>query len=406
MKKTKLLVVSDDIRNPTGVGIQCNKLLTGLNKKGVYDIVEIAGSLQPTAPQPVMFNGIKLYPASDSYGNANLLRSVHKAERPDIVLFFSDPRFFEYAFMMDNEIRATSKLVFYHTWDAPPFPRYNLPWYSACDEIVMLSKFSHDLLTEGGVKCSCIQHGMDPSEFYPLSDEQRAEERKRILAPTGRTDIDFVIFWNNRNMLRKRGADLIVIFKKFFKTHPKSLLFLHTHPRDPMGTDLGAVIEEVNVGSDNPLIMMSSQPVSSQVLNVMYNIADVTVNIAFNEGFGLCVAESLCAGTPVIATKTGGMTEQLTDGDHVFGELLDPAASSLYGYSTTPYIYADYVSEDQVLQALTTAYENKDNLPKIGEAGRDHIIKNFHIESTVDKWHDLLQHVVETPSKFKKWKLL
>ena len=42
-------------------------------------------------------------------------------------------------------------------------------------------------------------------------------------------------------------------------------------------------------------------------MNLMYNMADVTVGISSNEGFGLSTAESLMAGTPIIVNVTGGL---------------------------------------------------------------------------------------------------
>jgi glycosyltransferase involved in cell wall biosynthesis len=43
----------------------------------------------------------------------------------------------------------------------------------------------------------------------------------------------------------------------------------------------------------------------------MYNMADVTVNIASNEGFGLSGAESLMTGTPIINNVTGGLQDHM-----------------------------------------------------------------------------------------------
>ena len=45
-------------------------------------------------------------------------------------------------------------------------------------------------------------------------------------------------------------------------------------------------------------------------LNYLYNIADVTINIASNEGFGLGTCESLMAGTSIIVNVTGGLQDQ------------------------------------------------------------------------------------------------
>lgn len=415
MKKIKLLVVSDDIRFFTGVGIQCEKLLRGLNKKGIYDIVEIAGSLIPQEKVPLIYNGIKLYPTSDGYGNPSLFREVFAKEKPDIVLTFSDPRFFSYLYVLDNEIRRFSKLLSYHTWDNDPFPNFNLPWYSACDEIVFISNFAYNLMSSHGVPCHFIPHGMDPTEFYPLSPQQIQSEREKIFKEAKNTNLDFIIFWNNRNISRKRPADVINIFRKFSRIHENSLLFMHTQPNDPEGTNLFSIIDDINV-TDAP-VMMSTKSQPSNILNVLYNLADVTLNIAYSEGFGLCVSESLCAGTPVICSRTGGMTEQMskkisrdagTENYEVkeFGKLLTPPVRSLYGNPQSPYIYGDYVSDNDVVNALDFAYNNKSDWKQRGIDGRDHIIENFHIDNTIDKWHKLLQQTIGNSSTYKKWKFL
>ena len=41
----------------------------------------------------------------------------------------------------------------------------------------------------------------------------------------------------------------------------------------------------------------------------LYNIADVTINMASNEGFGLGTCESLMCGTPISVNVTGGLQD-------------------------------------------------------------------------------------------------
>ena len=45
-------------------------------------------------------------------------------------------------------------------------------------------------------------------------------------------------------------------------------------------------------------------------MNMLYNIADVQINLASNEGFGLGSCESLHAGTPIVVNVTGGLQDQ------------------------------------------------------------------------------------------------
>ena len=57
-------------------------------------------------------------------------------------------------------------------------------------------------------------------------------------------------------------------------------------------------------------IIFSTNKLSSQHLNYLYNIADLTINLASNEGFGLGTCESLMSGTPIVVNVTGGLQDQ------------------------------------------------------------------------------------------------
>jgi glycosyltransferase involved in cell wall biosynthesis len=52
-------------------------------------------------------------------------------------------------------------------------------------------------------------------------------------------------------------------------------------------------------------------PIPAGQLNLMYNAADVFVNASRSEGWCNAIAESLAAGTPVVATDVGGNREQI-----------------------------------------------------------------------------------------------
>lgn len=52
-------------------------------------------------------------------------------------------------------------------------------------------------------------------------------------------------------------------------------------------------------------------PVAPDRLNLMYNAADLFVNVSRSEGWNNAIAESLAAGTPVVAFNVGGNAEQI-----------------------------------------------------------------------------------------------
>jgi D-inositol-3-phosphate glycosyltransferase len=47
---------------------------------------------------------------------------------------------------------------------------------------------------------------------------------------------------------------------------------------------------------------------------MIYSAADVTVIPSYHESFGLAAVESLACGTPVVATRAGGLTTIVRDG--------------------------------------------------------------------------------------------
>ncbi len=287
MDKTKVLLISDSIQRPTGVAIQSLKLCEGLLKTGKYQVIQIAGGDRSSPSAPIYFKGVKLYTTEKPYGDPQLLRYIMAADKPDIVIAFSDPRFFTWLFQMDNEIRDRARLVFYHTWDNYPFPKFNLPWYASCDEVIMLSHFSYNLMQSNGVKCRCIPHGMDPTEFYPLDEASVSKARQNFIAQShAKGPVNFVIFWNNRNIYRKRPGDVLWAYKSFSEKYPDSMLVLNTDIADREGIDLMHFIDDHQITAP---IIFNPQRIPSHQLNVLYNISDVTVNIALNEGFGLCV---------------------------------------------------------------------------------------------------------------------
>ncbi|MDZ7727519.1 MAG: glycosyltransferase [Dehalococcoidia bacterium] len=55
-------------------------------------------------------------------------------------------------------------------------------------------------------------------------------------------------------------------------------------------------------------------PVSHDALPVYYAAADVCVVPSYYESFGLVAIEALACGTPVIASRVGGLVSTVTDG--------------------------------------------------------------------------------------------
>ena len=157
-----------------------------------------------------------------------------------------------------------------------------------------------------------IPHGINSEVFKPLNknDEKLVELKKNIFKDK---HYDFVFFYNSRNIQRKRTSNIALAFKMFCENLPKEksdkcILVCHTEKVLDAGTDLGA-IQEAFLSDHNFLVIENK--FSPEEMNLLYNIADVTINVSSNEGFGLSVAESIMSGTPVIVNVTGGLQDQI-----------------------------------------------------------------------------------------------
>jgi glycosyltransferase involved in cell wall biosynthesis len=201
-------------------------------------------------------------------------------------------------------------------------------------------------------------------------------------------------------------------FKTFLDKvgHDKATLICHTDPKDINGPDLEAIVRELKL--TNGEIMFSREKINPQALSMIYNMVDATILISNAEGFGIPVQESLCCGTPVICSNTGGMTEQITDGETQFGVMIEPAAWPVIGSQEVPFIREAEVCEKDFVDALEKIYNmSRAERKVLGRKGRDHCQKNFNYQKFCSRWVEIMSEVYEkngsweTRKNYKPWTL-
>jgi hypothetical protein len=204
----------------------------------------------------------------------------------------------------------------------------------------------------------------------------------------------------------------------------KCRLLMHTAPVDENGTDLPAIIRDV---TPDIKAIFSDTRLEPIALNALYNLSDVTINLASNEGFGLGTCESILAGTPILINVTGGLQDQcgfMTDE----GEYLDPekhfnydfgsnhtgkykkhgewafpvfpVSISMQGSPLTPYIYDDRADWKEAGDKLLEIYNlGKEERKRRGLVGREFALNEGmftaekmgelfieHINKTIEEW--------------------
>ena len=451
MSKKKILLLSDDLRMSSGVGTMSKEFVLGTIHH--YDWVQLGGAIKhPENGKRVMMNdvtaeetGVKdakltIYP-TDGYGNPDLLRQLLDFEKPDAILHYTDPRFWRWLYDMEHEIRQEIPIFYYNIWDDWPAPHYNEFFYESCDLIMNISKQTVSIVKDVWKKnppqdwqVTYLPHGVSEKFFKPISVFDKEYEkiktfRKRFVSD----DVEFILFYNNRNIRRKMPGDIILAFKTFCDIlsedeRDKVALLMHTQPVDDNGTDLVAVAQSLAPDCN---ITFSDKKLEPDKLNYLYNMADVTINIASNEGFGLGTAESLMAGTPIIVNVTGGLQDQCgfkLKGKHISADDYDeikslhdwrkwennqdlthgewvkpvwPKTRALQGSPQTPYIFDDRADWFEVADRIYDWYKvGKEDRKKSGMKGHEFVMddkvmmgssamsQNFidHMEKAMENW--------------------
>jgi glycosyltransferase involved in cell wall biosynthesis len=446
--KKKILLLCDDLRLVSGVATMAKEIVYGTVHK--YDWVQLGAAIKnPDYGKIVDLNeevrketgvpdaNVKIIPNND-YGNIFLLRNLIKEEKPDAILHFTDPHFWEWLYNNENEIRQQIPILFYHVWDSLPNPQYNRNYYESCDWIGCISRQTYGIVNNVGKRTDFktfkpledwqidyVPHGVNPNVFKPL-EEINKDIRKTVF---NGSEFDFVIFYNSRNIRRKQPSDIIYSFKLFCDQLPKEradrcLLLMRTESVDENGTDLVRVSEDL---APNCKIHFLDVRISQSELNELYNIADCTVNISNNEGFGISTIESLMAGTPIIVNVTGGLQDQcgfnidgkeFTEKDYIdIGSLHNKekwshidhgnwcipiwsVSQTINGSPMTPYIFEDRINHDDVSDTFMQMYLlGRDRRKKMGLEGRDWVMKNFSSSVMCEK---MINGIETAFNKFKK----
>jgi len=398
-KKIKVLTLSDHPLSPSGVGTQTKYVIEALLKSGKFEVISFGGAMKHQNYDPIKVEPYgdewRIIPV-DGYGTQEMIRSVLRTEKPDILYFMTDPRFYGWLWDMENEIRPLVPMVYYHVWDNFPAPHFNRRYYASNDRICAISKVTRDIVAEVApeVKLDYVPHAVDSNIFNPMTQEQINEVRERHL---GNDKDRVVFFWNNRNARRKQSGTLLFWFKKFLDKvgHDKAQLIMHTDPKDPHGQDLEHIIDHLGLDTDRQ-VLLSVQKVNQGDLATLYNMVDCTINISDAEGFGLATLESLSCGTPIIANMTGGLQEQIRSGSDLFGIPLFPESKAVIGSQDVPYIYEDRLSEGQVVSALEKMFVmTSEERRELGMKGREHVMKNYNFETFNKQWVDIMTEIHE-----------
>ena len=165
-----------------------------------------------------------------------------------------------------------------------------------------------------------ILHGFESDVYKQLP---RADIRKHLKIP----DDAFLYLNVNRNQPRKRYDIMIMAFTELVVKYPTKPIFLMCicDKGEKGGWWIFELYQRelklrgVNVEQFAGRLLISTQDMvfKDEDINVFYNVADVGVNSADGEGWGLCNFEQMGVGVPQVVPDIGGFKEFCNTGNSV-----------------------------------------------------------------------------------------
>jgi len=447
-ERKKILFLCDDIRMTSGISTMAREIVVGTSHK--YNWVNLGAAINhpdqgkrlDISQDTGRVTGISdasvyIYPIS-GYGTPELVRQLIDMEKPDAIMFFTDPRYWIWLFQMENEIRRKIPMIYLNIWDDMPAPLYNKAYYESCDTLMAISKQTQNInrLVLGNKAkdkiINYVPHGINEKIFFPITefmktDNEKLNAKKKQIF--GDFNPDFVVFYNSRNIRRKCTADTIAAYALFCDKIGKEkasecALVLHTQRQDENGTDLEAVIDLL-CDPEYQKVYFSDSRVSSEEVNLLYNMSDLVILMSSNEGWGLSLTEGMMCGKMIMGNVTGGMQDQMRfvdnngkwiDFDDKFcsnhygtykecGEWaipLFPTNQSIVGSIPTPYILDDRCSFIDAAEKLEKVY----NMPieereRRGMKAREWVLSKESMMSAEHMCDNVIESIEETFAKFK-----
>jgi glycosyltransferase involved in cell wall biosynthesis len=446
-QRKKILLLCDDIRMTSGISTMAREIVIGTAHH--YNWVNLGGAINHP-DQGTRFDlnedtnihagipdsSVVLYPIN-GYGDPMLLNQMIAMEKPDAIMFFTDPRYWIWLFQMEHEVRKKIPMIYLNIWDDLPYPMYNKSYYESCDALLAISKQTEnlnravlgpELSAEKIIKY--VPHGINEDIFFPITTEHpeylALQEFKKQLYKE--KEYDFTLLYNARNIRRKSVPDIMLAWKIFIDELPedkkdKCALIMHTQKADENGTDLQAV-HEMLFGNSGYNVFFDENRYPANVMNLLYNATDANILISSNEGWGLSLTEAMMCGKPIIATVTGGMQDQMRfedkDGNWIkfteeFGSNhrgkyknhgrwaypVFPSNLSIVGSIPTPYIFDDRAEPFDIAEQIFRLYTAGPEYRKyVGEAAREWVTSDEAMMTAKNMSKNVIEGIDET---FAKW---
>jgi glycosyltransferase involved in cell wall biosynthesis len=362
MSKPRILW-SGDIVARTGFARVTENLITRLKDK--YEIV-VLGNNWWGDPNPFQ-EDFKMFPSSNRFATepfgVQRIREITERVKPDIVFVNNDAWIVNQIYDQIREFHEQKlfKFVAYMPMDSYGWTGCLNQFSNAWDGIYVYTKFGAEEFKLSGInkEVGVIPHGITDGQFFPMD---KTEVRKKLSIP----EDCFVVFNGNRNQARKRIDITIDAFAQFAVGRPDTKLYLHMGLKD-QGWDVmplfGREMRKRGMDPNGRIIMSTQGPqppaVPVEMLNMIYNSADVSVNTCKGEGHGLVNHESAACGVAQVVPNHTSLKEIFEGAAPLIDNCFMDVDMNYNRDMPVP-------SAEHLAEILTDLYEDRDLLKQVG----------------------------------------
>lgn len=211
-----------------------------------------------------------------------------------------------------------------------------------------------------------VRLGIELEERVGGAQDGRAETRRYLGIPQDR----FAVGWVGRMTAVKRTDDVLDGFLQLRERGIDATLCLVGDGPDRPHLEQRA--HELGIMRDTLFLGYQED------VGPLYAAFDALVLPSGNEGTPVSVIEALAAGTPVVATRVGGVPDVIRDGEDGF--LVEPGAS------------------DELAERLAELARDPSLRERLGAAGRERVLPRYAVGRLVDDVDRLYRSLLQRPA--------
>lgn len=246
------------------------------------------------------------------YGLYNIADVCEKVN-PDIIFIFNDLYPVEWSVRNILQSKCKAKIVSYIPIDCE-INKGSMKNHTNIDKIIATTKHGAECMKNTGYKkpLDVIYHPVKES-FKILTKDEIQDYRKKLLGDKHLNR--FIVINSNKNQYRKRQDLTVEGFSIFAKNKNDVSLFLKCElceGNDPGRYNIKKLIEENMKKHEldpEDKIIINTENISYDEINILYNICDIGLNTTSGEGFGYIPVEFAKLKKPFLVSNNTSYPE-------------------------------------------------------------------------------------------------